>query len=325
MPAAVAAAVAAAALEAQLQRLVRGFPGPLCAAFGYGSGVLPQTGGGGRGPPKMLDVVLVVEDDAAAWHAANLRHHPTHYTGAMRCLGASRLARLQAAGPVQLFFNTRVPFEDRLVKYGVTTRAALTEDLCSWRALYLAGRLHKPVRWLLPTQDVELDAALRVNLRAAAAAALLLCAERHVSQVEFLRAVTRLSYDGDPRMGLAEDAFKVDNIVLGQQTQLRRLYAPVLADLSCVVLDEDKDSLHWKDDNTESQLWACLPPDVLRRAGLAHHNRSVDGLRSELRRTVSRASSVQTLKSFLTAGFIKGIQYGSSKVFKNVHSLIKKR
>lgn len=58
-----------------------------------------------------------------------------------------------------------------MIKYGVVDRNDLIDDLEQWGQLYLAGRLHKPVRALLsPNADMKLS--INSNLRHAVTAAL---------------------------------------------------------------------------------------------------------------------------------------------------------
>lgn len=45
---------------------------------------------------------------------------------------------------------------------------------------------------------------------------------------DLLRCICGLSYEGDIRMGVAEDGGKVDKIVAGSGRLLRDLYAPLL-------------------------------------------------------------------------------------------------
>ena len=42
------------------------------------------------------------------------------------------------------------------IKYGVISRADLEADLMNWTTLYLAGRLHKPVKILECDQDIKI-------------------------------------------------------------------------------------------------------------------------------------------------------------------------
>ena len=67
------------------------------------------------------------------------------------------------------------------IKYGVATTSALIRDLWTWDNLFIAGRLQKPV--LIMVEDSIFDGALRANLDAAFAAALLLLPAHFSSQV----------------------------------------------------------------------------------------------------------------------------------------------
>jgi len=61
----------------------------------------------------------------------------------------------------------------QMVKYGVISTKSVLDDLRTWRHLYVAGRLQKPVLMLVSKVE-ELEGAQAANLQAAAAAALLL-------------------------------------------------------------------------------------------------------------------------------------------------------
>lgn len=63
----------------------------------------------------------------------------------LRLFGPQVMAKIQDKWGARLFFNTLVPFEDGLIKYGVISKDALLSDLLDWESLYAAGRLHKPV------------------------------------------------------------------------------------------------------------------------------------------------------------------------------------
>ena len=92
------------------------------------------------------------------------------------------------------------------VKYGVMSLDALKSDLSDWHSLYVAGRLHKPVRIVVggaPNDDVELYALLRTNLDNALACALLLQAPVDgglvcFDEIQLYRTIASLSYRGLP-------------------------------------------------------------------------------------------------------------------------------
>lgn len=192
-------------------------------AFAYGSGVFRQKGYADDEKP-MTDLVFGVKD-SRQWHEKNMWRHPEDYSAAMHWLGYRRVAELQQLGPGVLY-NTYVDFQKSSLKYGVTGRENLREDLLNWNTLYLAGRLHKPVR-LLKT-DREMDDLITVNRMHAANAALLMLPERFQER-QFYETVAGLSYMGDSRNGVAEDPMKIQNIVRGNPEGFREIYRQILA------------------------------------------------------------------------------------------------
>lgn len=113
------------------------------------------------------------------------------------------------------------------MKYGIATVAALQRDLTNWDSLYVAGRMHKPVRVILDETGTALSEAMDKNREAAVAAALLQLPESFTVR-DFLVAVAGLSYAGDFRMVFGENPRKVENIVDGQFDQLASIYWPLL-------------------------------------------------------------------------------------------------
>lgn len=52
-------------------------------------------------------------------------------------------------------------FPKRLMKYGVISKRNLIIDLIHWTHVYIAGRLHKPVKILRP--DIDIIKAMSQN------------------------------------------------------------------------------------------------------------------------------------------------------------------
>lgn len=61
------------------ESMVEEFP-EYIEAFGYGSGIVPQTGYDYTKDTPLMDVLIVV-DDVYAWHAKNWRQNRHHYSG----------------------------------------------------------------------------------------------------------------------------------------------------------------------------------------------------------------------------------------------------
>lgn len=98
----------------------------------------------------------------------------------------------------------------------------LCADLLNWRTLYLAGRMHKPLRII--KDDARVRLTQQVNLASALRTALLMLPEAFTPRELFAR-IASISYAGDPRMLLpAENRAKIGNIVTRQEDQFRELY-----------------------------------------------------------------------------------------------------
>jgi translocator assembly and maintenance protein 41 len=107
----------------------------------------------------------------------------------------------------------------------VTTVDTLCSDLLNWDTLYLAGRMHKPIRIIKDDPRVRLTQ--QVNLVSAARVALLTLPARF-DRAALFHQIAGFSYAGDPRMHLpAENRGKVANIVAAQTPQFAELYRPL--------------------------------------------------------------------------------------------------
>ncbi|XP_071440604.1 phosphatidate cytidylyltransferase, mitochondrial [Hetaerina americana] len=202
-------------------RILSMFPERFSFCFAYGSGVYKQLGDDTK-EKKMIDMIFVVEDPVE-WHKENISRHPHHYS-VLRYLGEQFVSQLQENWGAKVYFNTLIPFEGGLIKYGIVSRNAIVTDLLDWDQLYLAGRLHKPVMILKQPSDTKLRTALQLNLYGALHAALL-CLPETFTEKDLYTALAGLSYGGDFRTTFGEDKNKVGNIVGAQLGALRDLYS----------------------------------------------------------------------------------------------------
>jgi translocator assembly and maintenance protein 41 len=150
------------------------------------------------------------------------------------------------------------------IKYGVTSVDNLCSDLLNWNTLYLAGRMHKPLRIIKDDPRVRLTQ--QVNLTSAVRAALLtLPAE--FSETQLFETIAGISYGGDPRMILpGENRGKVGNIVRKQGPQFRELYCRLVTGLPGVYWPGDSSTLQ-QDTSPIARVAHLkkLPPILLRR------------------------------------------------------------
>lgn len=329
-------------------RILSHFPQNMSFCFAYGSGVKQQLKNEGKS--NMIDMIYCV-DNPYRWHSANVKENNSHYSG-LKYFGPNFIAKFQENSGAKVYFNTLVPIENVMIKYGVISTKDLVTDLLEWSDLYLAGRLHKPVEIIKRCSSSELQTALKINLQCAVHAALLILPD-NFNEVEFYHAICNLSYGGDFRMLFGENKNKVNNIVKPQLLEFRRLYSLVIKNLKEYVefpvfnLKEENDVNTFID-----QKYRCFQ-DVSPMAKLHHLNQlprwpqvlltrfwnrgsfkqdTEDVLRAIaydpdsstvvehcINDIVWKSSVRQSLKGILTAGLTKSLKYSGRKITKMLH------
>lgn len=319
-------------MPANLNRLLNRFPARhLVHCFAYGSGVFRQAGRTAADPPAMVDLMFVV-DDPAGFHRENLAANSGHYS-AVRRLGAAAVSRLQTTGfGAGVYFNTNVTVDRVTFKYGVIDAEDFGRDLRTWRTLYVAGRLHKPVVTLLDG-GAGVAGLIERNLRSAVHAALLQLPAAF-PETDLYAAIAGLSYRGDFRMIVGEDRNKVANIVRPQVAEFRSLYAPVLDAMADRVTV--RGSSVAQDTGAECKLYhlrrlpRCLKDALIGRRSdedgalrrLSERDDVDRSVRNGIYRIVFYPSLTQSVKGILTAGLLKSVVYSYNKLNKMVKSLL---
>jgi len=300
--------------------------------FAYGSGVFQQDGNANVAK-NMIDFIFAV-DEPVSWHRENIEMNARHYSS-LRWLGPKYLSRLQDRMGARIYYNTLVPCEGRLIKYGVISVQSLIDDLLDWETLYVSGRLHKPV--LILRKDDEhssLNSALATNLQSAVHTSLLLMPEQFTED-DFYTTAAGLSYMGDFRMTLGENHDKVQNIVRPNRQRFRALYESTLTNEEHIQWNESSGTLEQSLSATSTYHHLNLLPKSLMfeivnaRSADGRHRDTEQVLRSLANDTecrnvvqscvskiVQRSSVSQTAKGLLTAGVVKSVRYGMNKLRK---------
>ncbi|XP_076803686.1 phosphatidate cytidylyltransferase, mitochondrial-like isoform X2 [Clavelina lepadiformis] len=341
-------AITSALYKGILQR----FPGNMSLAFSYGSGIFPQNE---YSPPSsnMLDFVFVVRDPFA-WHKRNLEMNKQDYSGLMRFAGAKRIKNLMQNYGAFVYYNTGIPLEGRVIKYGVISEDNLVQDLVKWDTLYVAGRLHKPVH--IVQHDFEASPKLLEGLKANLIGALLtslLILPESFSETELFHTIAGLSYSGDFRMTLGEDRNKVSNIVNSNLERFQQLYYPVLegvcetsrqmrAPLRSFIywdkekrrIDQDKSPqiqhLHLQKLPFHLQTSLCRVFDIEARhvrdveeilKSAARYPDLSDVIQQSVINIVKNTNKSQSLKGILSAGPWTSIKYSGNKLKKMFKSI----
>ncbi|XP_035414267.1 phosphatidate cytidylyltransferase, mitochondrial isoform X5 [Cygnus atratus] len=327
----------------KFRRVLAHFPQELSLGFAYGSGVFRQAGpSAGHSENNMLDFVFAV-DDSVTWHMMNLLKNKSHYSF-LKVFGPKQISNIQSYG-AGIYYNTLVPCNGRMIKYGVISTDALIDDLLHWRTLYVAGRLQKPVKILTQNENGKLQAALVSNLKSAVTAAFLMLPESF-SEEDLYMQIAGLSYSGDFRMIIGEDRSKVQNIVKPNVPYFQKLYSNILQDCPQVVykhhlgrLEIDKSpegqftQLMALPKNLQQKITSLVDPPGKNRdveeillqvahdpdCGLVVHQ-GISGI-------VRSSSIVQSAKTILTAGKYgqkKSVTYSVKKLYKMTKGWLKK-
>ncbi|XP_040264147.1 phosphatidate cytidylyltransferase, mitochondrial [Bufo bufo] len=209
----------------QFRRILGYFPQDISLGFAYGSAVFKQIGAAQTNVQNMVDFVFAV-DDPVTWHTMNLMQNRSHYS-VLKYLGPKKISTVQNKYGAGVYYNTLVPCDGKVIKYGIVSTDTLVEDLLHWRTLYIAGRLHKPVKILVQKENERLKAALNSNLKSAVLASFLMLPESF-SEEDFYLQIAGLSYSGDFRMIIGEDKAKVMNIVRPNIGHFQKLYSNIL-------------------------------------------------------------------------------------------------
>ncbi|XP_030062061.1 phosphatidate cytidylyltransferase, mitochondrial [Microcaecilia unicolor] len=314
-----------------LRKILSCFPQDISLAFAYGSGVFRQSGTS-HSQNNMMDFVFAV-DDPITWHGMNIKQNRSHYSF-LKYFGPKKISGLQNNYGAGVYYNTLVPCDGKIIKYGVVSTKTLIEDLLHWKSLYIAGRLHKPVKFLAQNENERLQTALNSNLKSALTVAFLMLPESFSEEDLYLQ-VAGLSYFGDFRMIIGEDRSKVLNIVKPNMLHFQKLYSSILHECPDVVYKQHQGKLEI-DKSPEGQLTKLmslpknLQQNITTLIETAGKNRDVEELllqiaqdpdcglviRHGVSEIVKSSSLSQSAKGILTAGFRKTVAYSLKKLYK---------
>jgi translocator assembly and maintenance protein 41 len=212
-----------------------------------------------------------------------------------------------------------------------------------WNHLFVAGRLHKPHETVRACDAVTRAQAR--NARSAGNAALLTLPESF-TELEFHRAIVRLSYDGDVRfLFAAEDESKVERIARSNGEGLREAYEDVVRELLDASVVNVRSTGAWSQDVSPETLRGrvkTLPDTVMamlrnvRRldasadaaavaesvcASVGDDPERVGGAVRACVRQIVRASTLrQAVAGLLSTSPLKTIAYVGAKFVKSAQS-----
>ena len=290
---------------------------------------------------NMLDFVFVLEN-SHRWHEDNLKLHSKHYSIVGR-FGSNAVVSLQDKFGAGMYYNTLVPMEGRVIKYGTISRDNFLLDLNNWQWLYLSGRLHKPVKILQRRlNDEGVSSALRGNLNSAVTAALLTLPE-YFTEEELFLSIAGLSFAGDFRMVIGENKNKVHNIVSSNIEHFRELYQSILLNSRELHFNSSSRKYHQNQEsrvmfsrlmylpkNLQTKMIAnfvgkeTVRPSLIEET-LAEASKDRDKcsqlLKNGITSIVRRSSVPQSIKGIITAGGRKTLMYSAQKIAKMLRGM----
>ncbi|KAG9353034.1 hypothetical protein JZ751_017610 [Albula glossodonta] len=265
------------------RRIVSQFPQDISLAFAYGSGVFKQSGTTqGQMGKNMVDFVFAV-DDPVTWHTMNLLQNRKHYSF-LKYLGPKQISSIQNDHGAGIYYNTLVPSNGKIIKYGVISTDSLIDDLLHWKTMYVAGRLHKP-------RDANFPHPL----------------PPHPPVVpSYKSSPTVLAWDF--RMVIGEDKSKVSNIVKDNLAHFRILYSNILQECPQVVYKPQQGKLE-VDKSPEGQftqlmaLPRTLQQRITRLVDPPGKNRDVEEILLQVAQDPDCATVVQQGQNGAQAGY----------------------
>ncbi len=279
-------------------------------AFAYGSGVFRQKGYSDKDKP-MVDFLFGV-GSAFDWHKNNLIKNAEDYSLTARTFGTGFVNYLHDKG-AKVYYNAFVKLDNHEIKYGVISIKDLIGDLQKWKHLYVAGRLHKPVKVVKST--LLLNRAIETNLNHAVNTALFCLPEKFAEQ-EFYESIAGISYLGDSRMKNYENPDKVKNIVCKNFEEFKNLYCNVIkSNKNIVSLNEGGMQQDINPLNTEL-TFSDLPLNLrnqVYKPSFTNRTKLSEEIKKGIMGIVNSSSKQQTFKGFLTAGLWKSLRYVKEK------------
>ena len=285
-----------------INKFLNNRPGVI-AAYGYGSGIIKQSGYSDNDKPQ-IDLILVV-DNLKEWHLENIQRNSKDYS----MIGSFYFKNTDnelLKGSTGITYLSNIEEDDNTFKYGTIERLDLQNHLYYWDSFYMPGRFQKVV---YPIKDTDgLEEAIKTNRENALMITSYLLNKEKTTKKELLNVLCSLSYLGDTRMKIAENPKKVENIVNASYKELNSIYNFNTAYMK--EIPNDKVLVDLK--NLKYQL-SYFP---LSLRNYLNNDLNPDAIIDYIMYLNKSESIEQTLKGLKTNGVVKSVDYASKKLAK---------
>ena len=301
--------------EENLKRFV--YNRPKCiGAFGYGSKISTQLGYD-ENTKSQYDIIFIV-DDMRRWHRLNSSINPQDYSFLSKIFLTSDKVK-NIKGSTGMTFQSNIKEGKSVFKYGIIEYYDFLKALNTWNSFFVTGRFHKPI---FPIKsNATIDRVIERNRINGLYTALLTLEDNKNSLVDVYESLCNLSYMGDKRMAIAENPFKVRNIVGGNIDFFMETYG-----ISSPFFSTDAFGKISKNKNELLDNIPNLPYSVLEYLNSKNCNKKdLEEIRqmiiTYLTNMNGKESKEQTIKGIKTNGITRSIRYAVPKVMKKVKSL----
>jgi len=294
-----------------IQSFLRNHP-EVIAAYGYGSGVMPQANHNNQ--KRDIDLILIVEDLLEYFHQ-NIELNPSEYTkGSKRYFQKATVEKLEKGAPIA--YLTHIPYQGQYFKTGVISIESFLSSCYNRTSSYVPFRLEKPCA-KITCQDSKIEDAISYDRQTTLITCLLLLNENEKTIRDLFSKICSISYLGDFRVKIkCEDPNKVNNIVTNQFDYFKEDYSAVNEGYYTEengILVVDYDAINRDLNMIPEPIKRAIHTDCINKENLSSvSNRITEYYKKES----ERESLSQAIKGIQTAGIETAFTYALKKVKK---------
>ena len=282
------------------------------AAYGYGSGVMPQANSNNQ--KKDIDLILIVEDLLEYFHQ-NIKLNPNEYTkGSKKYFEKATVEKLEKGAPIA--YLTHIPYQGQYFKTGVISIESFLSSCYERTSSYVPFRLEKPCA-TITCQDSKVEDAIFYDRQTTLMMCLLLLGEDEKTIHDLFSKICSISYLGDFRVKIkCEDPNKVNNIVTNQFDYFKEDYSAVNMGYykeENGVLVVDYDAINRDLNRIPDAIKRAIHTDSIKESDLANISRRIT---EYYKKESERESLPQAMKGIQTAGIETAFTYALKKVKK---------
>lgn len=284
----------------------------MIAAYGYGSGVMPQANNSVQ--KKDIDLILIVEDLLEYFHK-NIELNPNEFTKASKnYFQKATVEKLEKGAPIA--YLTHIPYLEQYFKTGIISKESFLSSCYERTSSYVPFRLEKPCAQISCT-DQEIEDAILYDRQTTLMMCLLLLKEDEKTIYDLFSKICSISYLGDFRVKIkCEDPNKVRNIVDNQFDYFKEDYNAV----NKGYFEENNGVIRVNYDAINRDL--SIIPEPIKKAINTDNINQRDLLNISKRlieyykKESERESLPQAIKGIQTAGIKTSFDYALKKVQK---------